>query len=126
MPVRSLGWEDPLEEEMAALSRILAWRIAWTEEPGGVESTACTGVCGGVFKRVHLCVRVWARPWCVHVCTQPALSFSATYGRQCCGGPLHPGPGGLHPEKLPEHGWTDFKGTVRGGRQEPLSQTCFL
>ena len=33
--VRSLGREDPLEENMATLSRILAWRILWTEEPGG-------------------------------------------------------------------------------------------
>ena len=33
--VRSLGWEDPLEEGMAAHSSILAWRIPWTEEPGG-------------------------------------------------------------------------------------------
>jgi len=31
--VRSLGWEDPLEKEMATLSSILAWRISWTEEP---------------------------------------------------------------------------------------------
>ena len=36
--VRSLGWEDPLEEEMAIHSRILAWRIPWTEEPGGLQS----------------------------------------------------------------------------------------
>ena len=36
--VRSLGWEDPLEKEMAALSRILAWRIHWMEEPGGLQS----------------------------------------------------------------------------------------
>ena len=33
--VRSLGREDPLEEEMATHSSILAWRILWTEEPGG-------------------------------------------------------------------------------------------
>ena len=32
--VRSLGWEDPLEEEMATHSSTLAWRIPWTEEPG--------------------------------------------------------------------------------------------
>ena len=32
--VRSLGWEVPLEKEMATRSRILAWRIPWTEEPG--------------------------------------------------------------------------------------------
>ena len=37
--VRSLGWEDPLEKEMAAHSSILAWRIPWTEEPGGLQST---------------------------------------------------------------------------------------
>ena len=32
--VRSLGWEDPLEEGMATHSSVLAWRIPWTEEPG--------------------------------------------------------------------------------------------
>ena len=36
--VRSLGWEDPLEEGMATHSSILAWRIPWTEEPGGLWS----------------------------------------------------------------------------------------
>ena len=36
--VRSLGWEDPLEEGMAAHSSILAWRIPWTEVPGGLQS----------------------------------------------------------------------------------------
>ena len=36
--VRSLGREDPLEEEMATHSRILAWRILWMEEPGGLQS----------------------------------------------------------------------------------------
>ena len=34
--VRSLGWNDPLEKEMATHSSILAWRIPWTEEPGGL------------------------------------------------------------------------------------------
>ena len=34
--VRFLGWEDPLEKEMATHSSILAWRIPWTEEPGGL------------------------------------------------------------------------------------------
>ena len=34
--VRSLGQEDPLEKGMATHSRILAWRILWTEEPGGL------------------------------------------------------------------------------------------
>ena len=38
MKVRSLGWEDPLEEGMATYSSILAWRTPWTEEPGGLQS----------------------------------------------------------------------------------------
>ena len=37
--VRSLGWEDPLEKEMATHSSILAWRIPWTEELDGLQST---------------------------------------------------------------------------------------
>ena len=36
-PVRSLGLEDPLEEDMAAHSSILIWRIPWTEEPDGLQ-----------------------------------------------------------------------------------------
>ena len=36
--VQSLGWEDPLEKEMATHSSILAWRIPWTEKPGGLQS----------------------------------------------------------------------------------------
>ena len=36
--VQSLGWEDILEKEMATHSSILAWRIPWTEEPGGLQS----------------------------------------------------------------------------------------
>ena len=36
--VQSLGWEDPLVKGMATHSRIFAWRIPWTEEPGGLQS----------------------------------------------------------------------------------------
>ena len=36
--VQSLGWEDPLEKEMAIPSTILAWKIPWTEEPGRLQS----------------------------------------------------------------------------------------
>ena len=36
--VRSLGWEDPLEKEMANHSSTLAWKIPWTEEPGRLQS----------------------------------------------------------------------------------------
>ena len=37
--VQSLGWEDPPEKETATDSSILVWRIPWTEEPGGLQST---------------------------------------------------------------------------------------
>ena len=36
--VQSLGWEDPLEKEMATQPSILAWRSPWTEEPDGLQS----------------------------------------------------------------------------------------
>jgi len=36
--VQSLGWEDPLEKEMATHSSILAWKISWTQEAGGLQS----------------------------------------------------------------------------------------
>ena len=39
MQVPSLGWEDPLEKEMATPSSILAWEIPWTDEPGGLYSS---------------------------------------------------------------------------------------
>ena len=39
MQVQSLGREDPLEKEMVTHSSILPWRIPWTEEPGGPQST---------------------------------------------------------------------------------------
>ena len=49
--VQSLDWEDPLEEGMATHSSILAWRIPWTEEPGGLQSM-------GLLKRLsmHACL----------------------------------------------------------------------
>ena len=37
--LRSLGWEDPLEKEIATHSSIIAWKIPWTEEPGGLQPT---------------------------------------------------------------------------------------
>ena len=46
--VRSLHWEDPLEKEMATHSNILAWRIPWTEEPGGYSPWNSPGQNTGV------------------------------------------------------------------------------
>ena len=52
--VRSLGLEDPLKEEMATHSSILAWRIPWTEEPGGLQSTGSQGVVNEAPEHVHV------------------------------------------------------------------------
>ena len=41
-PVQSLGWEDPLEKEMATHFSTLAWRIPWTEEPGRLQFVGLT------------------------------------------------------------------------------------
>ena len=45
MQVRSLGREDPLEEGVATHSRILAWRIPWTEKPGRIQSMGLQVTC---------------------------------------------------------------------------------
>ena len=42
--VRSQGWKDPLEEEMATHSSSLAWKILWTEKPGGLQSMDFVGL----------------------------------------------------------------------------------
>ena len=47
-----LGWEDPLEKEMATHSSILAWRIPWTEEPGGLQSS-CASAQGRVYSNTN-------------------------------------------------------------------------
>ena len=41
--VQSLGWEEPMEKGIATHSNILAWRIPWTEESGGLQSIFCIG-----------------------------------------------------------------------------------
>ena len=51
--VQSLGWEDLLEEEMATLSSILAWRIPWTEEPGRLQSIGSQRVGHGRMTNTH-------------------------------------------------------------------------
>ena len=52
MWVQPLGWKDPLEEEMTTHSSILAWKIPWTEEPGGLQSMGSQRV-----GHEHACMR---------------------------------------------------------------------
>ena len=53
--IRSLGHGDPLEREMETHSSILAWRIPWTEEPGGLQSTGWQRVGHNWATSLHLC-----------------------------------------------------------------------
>ena len=46
--VRFLGWKDPLEKGMATHSSVLAWRIPWQEEPGGLQSMGLSDLVSGV------------------------------------------------------------------------------
>ena len=60
MQVRSLGWEDPLEKEIATHSSILAWEIPWTEEPGGLQSWGCKKESDPTEATWHACIRkIW-------------------------------------------------------------------
>ena len=70
--VRSLGWEDPLEKEMAAHSSILAWKIPWTVEPGRLLSTGSQRVGHDWVTSLHftwplICgIKIWHKwtyPW---------------------------------------------------------------
>ena len=54
--VQSLGWEDVLEKGMATHSSILAWRIPWVEEPGGLQSMGLQN-----FFHVELCIHLLTR-----------------------------------------------------------------
>ena len=57
--VRSLGWEDPLEKEMATHSSNLAWKIPWTEEPGGLQSMGSQRVGHDWATSLQICQQIW-------------------------------------------------------------------
>ena len=54
MWIQSLGWEDPLEKEMETHSRILAWKIPWTEEPGRLPSMGSQRVRVSTWAHTHI------------------------------------------------------------------------
>ena len=72
--MRSLGREDPLEEEMAAHSSALAWRTPWTEEPGGLQSVGSQRV-GHTSAFTVLRWRVSARILLGPLCSPTQLRF---------------------------------------------------
>ena len=77
--VRSLHQEDPLEKEMAIHSSIFAWRIPWTEEPGGLQSTGSQRVQHNWVTSLSLSLSVRMKPWTV------PLSFLPCKDVRTCG-----------------------------------------
>ena len=65
---KSLGQEDPLEEEMATHSSILAWRIPWTEEPGGLQSMGTQRIEKTEGLSTHTCIYVY-----LYIFSQPGF-----------------------------------------------------
>ena len=57
MCVQSLGWENPLEEEMATHSSTLAWEIPWTEDPGRLQSTGSQSQTRRAYMHTHLHIK---------------------------------------------------------------------
>ena len=70
--VQSLGWEDPLEKEMVTHSSILAWKISWTEEPGGLQSMGSQRVGHDWATNTYLLtynLRISLREWLFIICS---------------------------------------------------------
>src|SRR5574337_69122 len=67
--VRSLGWEDPLEKEVATHSSILAWKIPWMEEPGGLQSMGLQRVRHKLATRAYTPRKPELKETCVPQCS---------------------------------------------------------
>ena len=102
MWVRSLGQEDPLEEKMATLSSILAERIPWLEEPGGLQSLGVTKRHSRATERTHTqkisthsvpvsCLVFTLCAVCCAVLSHSVMSNSATLWTLTCQAPLSMG-----------------------------------
>ena len=77
MQVRSLSWEDTLEEGMASHSSILAWRIPWTEKPGRLQSI-------GSHRIGRNLTRAWGRKESDILSDFTSLHLTRTYPRLFC------------------------------------------
>ena len=81
MWVWSLGQEDPLEEEMATHSSILAWRSSWTDEPGGLQSMGSHRVgCNWATEHTHTTNRDSFTGWYVRIHGQRSLLGYSPWG----------------------------------------------
>ena len=83
--VQSLGQKDPLEEEMATHPSILAWRIPWTEEPGGLQSLGLQRVRhDGATESTRTHSSITDLGVCSHLILSPPLSLFLTRGWMHC------------------------------------------
>ena len=72
--VRSLGWDDPLEKEMAMHSSTLAWKSPWTEEPGGLQSMGLQRVGHDQGISLHFSMTKWSAFWCQRHQSKPGAN----------------------------------------------------
>ena len=79
MLVQSLGWEDPLEEGMATHSSVLAWKIAWTEESGTLQSMGSQE--SNTTERAYTLVVQWIR---IHLPVQGTQVQSLVWEHPTC------------------------------------------
>ena len=77
--VQSLGWEDPLEKEMATHSSILAWRIPWMEELGGLQSTGRkeSDTTERLYTHTHIYIYIYIYTY-IHIHTHGACLVAQT------------------------------------------------
>ena len=78
--VRSLGWEDPLEEEMATHSSILAWGIPWMEEPGRLQPMGWQRIRHDRVTSLSLSLHLSIRPPVSHSSLLEEINFSLDLG----------------------------------------------
>ena len=81
--VRSLGWEDPLEKEMAIHSSTIAWKIPWTEEPGRLQSMGLQRVRHDWATSLNIALNMYH----IFLCPWTFRLLPCPYCKQCCSEP---------------------------------------
>ena len=79
--VQSLGWEDSLEKGIATHPSILAWRVSWTEESGGLQSMGCKEL--DMTEQLSPCKSMYVREQCM-ICIKTDISKASIIEREKC------------------------------------------
>ena len=102
--VWSLDWEDPLEEEVAPHSSVLAWKIPWTEEPGGWQSTGSQTVGRHWAEAQHIIAPLWMLAF-----LRPCLQAASPHPLQLFPWSSSPSPHGFRCHKPPPEWYTHVR-----------------